>query len=122
MSKLGDSQEDRVSVCRLCHGKLDNPLSSSSALRAIEFTEKLSLGAYGTPTRPNLGYIACEVARSDIEAGSALCHCCKILKKDIPSDTDFRNAALNRIMSDDYARLREKEMLEKMGDILLVDE
>lgn len=112
------------SICQLCHGRLDRSSSSASALKAIDFTEKLSRGDLGTPKDPQLAcssscYDHAVIGEDNEFSGSTLCHCCKILKNDLPSETD--ESGIFKRISTRY-KLTERELEEQLNGVLIQNE
>lgn len=117
-AKTPKTGENHEKTCCLCHGKIASDVSGNkaSALKALDFTEKLSLGEFGTPSQPNLQTldsfpIVCETKDSEL----VLCHCCKIIKKDLHTE-DSTEKILERVVTKKWT---EKEMVDKLNGILL---
>lgn len=120
MSKSDKSEHE--STCELCHGILERSSSSASALKAINFTEKLSRGEYGTPKDPQLTSsipVNASVGTGEDNefSDSMLCHCCKIVKNDLLSEINVESGLFNRVIS--KQKMTETELEAKLNGCLI---
>nr|XP_039262764.1 cytoplasmic tRNA 2-thiolation protein 2-like [Styela clava] len=126
-----EENKDTNENCFLCCGPLDTQIKedNASALQAIEFTENLSNGIFGTAENPHLphdlkstsklpqsdsGDDYCETQEKTMVN---LCHSCKILHKDVNTEVNFD--PIFEHLFKNSSKVTNEEMRKQLEDVLL---
>lgn len=136
-SKRNDGFTNSHNFCTLCCGALDTHIKEgvASALQAIELTENLCSGEFGsaehqclpdqfTHTRsldlPNSNFKVKKDKEVESRTTFSLCHSCKILHNDVNTDNVTNIATFEQsILKSNHTLVSTKEIRKQLDDVLI---